>query len=530
MNTYEQAALVTETQLRDRLEVMPDDADALLRLGWLRLQCGDYREARELLLKAHVLQPRSVLVRIYAGRTLADCGDLRARDLIREWREWLPLPDQQQFDLADVMYRTEWTTEAITVLEDLLRRAPDFLAARQLLAEMYERVNRLTDARALVTELQDQIPEGDAAARNELAHLQATLLRRAGNPQAARILLEQNGPRNDMDADHYFTLAALADGMGDAAAAMRSLEAAHAMRVGHLQRVAPQRLRDDVPLFPTAPRSLDAEAVAKWPALIAPDAASSPVFVIGFPRSGTTLLEQMLDAHPGLQSMDERPHLDVLGHQLEDYGLRLPDDLHKLTQADCDELRKGYLMLACDKVQRRWGTLLVDKNPLNMLALPLIHRIFPAARFILMLRHPCDVLLSNYMQDYRSVVLMAVARDLAHLTRGYVEAFDYWFHHAALMQPQVLTLRYEDLVADQAGTAAKIASFLGLDNADAMLDAARHAREKGFIGTPSYRQVIEPVNRKSIGRWHRYRPWLKDVLPVLSPMAGRLGYSLEAPA
>jgi predicted Zn-dependent protease len=247
MNTYEQAALVTETQLRDRLEVMPDDADALLRLGWLRLQCGDYREARELLLKAHVLQPRSVLVRIYAGRTLADCGDLRARDLIREWREWLPLPDQQQFDLADVMYRTEWTTEAITVLEDLLRRAPDFLAARQLLAEMYERVNRLTDARALVTELQDQIPEGDAAARNELAHLQATLLRRAGNPQAARILLEQNGPRNDMDADHYFTLAALADGMGDAAAAMRSLEAAHAMRVGHLQRVAPQRLRDDVP-------------------------------------------------------------------------------------------------------------------------------------------------------------------------------------------------------------------------------------------------------------------------------------------
>jgi thioredoxin-like negative regulator of GroEL len=529
MQMNQETGVLSEARVRDRLEAKPDDADSLLQLGWLRLQRGDYREARELLLKAHVLQPRSIPVRIYAGRTLADCGDLRARDLIRDWRDWLPLPDQQQYDLADVMYRTDWTTEAIGVLEDLLRRSPTFRAARQLLAEMYERVNRLADAQALVDALRNEIPEGDTSARTELAHVQATLLRRAGDHRAARALLEPTGPRSNADADHYFTLAALADRLDDPGAAMRSLEAAHAMRVRHLEAVAPQRLRDDVPLFPTAERSLDAEALAKWPALAAPDASASPVFVVGFPRSGTTLLEQMLDAHPALQSMDERPHLDVLAHQLEDYGLRLPEDLHNLTQADCDELRKGYLIMACEKVQRRWDASLVDKNPLNMLALPLIHRLFPKARFILMLRHPCDVLLSNYMQDYRSVVLMAVARDLAHLARGYVEAFDYWFHHEALLQPNVLTVRYEDLVADQAGTAAAIGSFLGLENADAMLDAARHAREKGFIGTPSYRQVIEPVNRRAIGRWRRYRPWFEEVLPVIAPTMERLGYSINAP-
>lgn len=516
-----------EVEIRERLKQAPQDADALLQLGWLCLQRGDYREARELLLQAHVLQPRSIPVRIYAGRTLADSGDLRARDLIRDWRSWLPLSDQQQYDLADVMYRTDWTTEAIGVLEDLLRRSPAFPAARQLLAEMYERVNRLDDAGALMRVLLDEVPEGNANARNDLLHLQATLMSRAGELQAARTLLEQTCPRNDMDADHYFTLAALADRMGDSAAVMASLDAAHAMRVRHLERVAPQRLRDDVPMFPTAERSLDAVGLAKWPALIGPDASTSPVFVIGFPRSGTTLLEQMLDAHKQLQSMDERPHLDVLAHQLEDFGLRLPEDLHKLTQAECDELRKGYWIMTCEKVQRRWDTLLVDKNPLNMLALPLIHRLFPAARFILMLRHPCDVLLSNYMQDYRSVVLMAVARDLSHLARGYVEAFDRWFHDAALLQPNVLTVRYEDLVVDQAGAAAMIGSFLGLENADAMLDAARHAREKGFIGTPSYHQVIEPVNSRGIGRWQSYRPWFKDILPIISPMCDRMGYSLE---
>lgn len=530
MGANAEGEILTEAQVRARLAENPADADALLQLGWLRLQNGDYAEAGELLLKAHVLEPRSIPVRIYAGRTLADSGDLRARDLIREWREWLPLPDQQQYDLADLMYRTDWTSEAIGVLDDLLRRSPGFVAARQLLAELYERVNRLAEARELVAVLQREVPAGDVPARNDLGHLQATLLRREGQTQAARRMLEQMPPRSDMDADHYFTLAALADRVGDPADAMRNLEIAHAMRVRHLERVAPQRLRDDQPLFPTAEGRLDAETVARWPDLIAPDAAASPVFVVGFPRSGTTLLEQMLDAHPALQAMDERPHFDVLGHQLEEHGLQLPADLHKLTQAECDELRKGYLILACEKIQRRWDALLVDKNPLNMLALPLIHRIFPAARFILMLRHPCDVLLSNYMQDYRSVVLMAVSRDLQHLARGYVEAFDHWFHHVELLRPDVLTVHYEDLVADQAGTAARIASFLGLDNAEAMLDSARHAREKGYIGTPSYRQVIEPVNRRGIGRWLRYRPWLDDVIPTMAPMLDRLDYPLELSA
>ncbi|HEX5488142.1 MAG TPA: sulfotransferase [Rhodanobacteraceae bacterium] len=527
MNTSVDDPEAQEERLLRRLASQPRDADALLQLGWLRLQRGEFLAARDSLLSAHVLQPRSPIIRIYAARALVECGDYRAQQLIRDWRDWLPLPEQQQYDLADAMQHTDWTAESIDVLEDLLQRSPQFRPARLLLAALYERVNRLEDASALVDRMLAEDLGDEPQVYNELAHQKAHLLARSGEPQAAQRLLEEVGPKSDRDADHFFLLGAIADRVDDADAAMRHLGTAHALQIGLLERAAPQRLQPGEALLPAAAESLDADDLARWPNLVAPDTTNSPILVVGFPRSGTTLLEQMLDAHPALQAMDERPHFYVLASQLEDYGIRVPGDLYKLTQSDCDELRKGYLMMACDKVRRRWGARLVDKNPLNMLWLPLIHRIFPAAQFILALRHPCDVLLSNYLQNYRAPVLMAASRDLEHLARAYVEAFSHWFHHVAILKPAVLTVRYENLVGDQVRTAASIGSFLGLENTDAMLQADRHARGKGFIGTPSYTQVIEPVHRRAIGRWQRYRPWFTEALPILAPVLERLGYSTE---
>lgn len=528
MNTPLDAQSEQEAELQRRLDREPADADALLQLGWLRLQRGDPLGARDPLLHAHVLQPRSSIIRIYAATALAECGDYRARQMIRDWREWLPLPDQQQYDLAYVMQHTDWTAESIGVLEDLLQRSPDHRAAKVLLAAMYERTNQLTDANMLVDALLKEDARAGVKSSAVILQQNARMLSRAGELQAARDMLEQAGPTFEGDADYFFALGALADRLDDAEGAMEYFGAGHALQVRKLEMTVPHRLRDDEPLLPAAARSMGPADLERWPELLAPDTAHSPVFVVGFPRSGTTLLEQMLDAHPALQAMDERPHFDILGDQLEDHGLQVPRDLYMLTQADCDELRKGYLMMACEKVKRCWDARLVDKNPLNMLWLPLICRMFPNARFVLLLRHPCDVLMSNYMQSYKSFTLEAASRDLGHLARAYVEAFSHWFHHVSILRPTVLTMRYEDLVADPAAAVATLGSFLELDNAGAMLRVTQHAREKGFIGTPSYRQVIEPIHQHAIGRWKRYRRWLGDAIPVLSPVLGRVGYSIDA--
>lgn len=515
-----------EADLLQLLRREPENADALLRLGWLRLRQRDWTGAREALLHAHVLQPRSPVIRIYATHALSGCRDDRAPQMLADWRAWLPLPDKQQLDLALAMQNTDWSSEAIDVLHDLLARSPGDRWARITLAGLYERVNRLDDASIIVANMLSEPANNDMAMQVELLHQQAVLLKRKGESTLAREVLEHAGPRTDDDADHYFELAQLADRQHDESAAMRYLGQAHAREREELARVALQRLEGGESVFPQIGERMTAADAASWPQLVAPGARQSPIFVIGFPRSGTTLMEQMLDAHPALQAMDERPYFTMLTDQLEEYGVRVPRQLHKLTQADCDELRKGYLMLACSRIERRWDRRLVDKNPLNMLRLPLIHRMFPNARFILVLRHPGDVLVSNYLQNYRSAVMMAASLSLESLATAYVQAFDYWVHHAALLRPAVLEVRYEELVVDPEAQVARLAAWLDLGDASSMLRVAQHARDKGFIGTPSYTEVIEPIHGRAVGRWQRYRPWLDEPLRILAPMLPRVGYAV----
>jgi hypothetical protein len=138
------------------------------------------------------------------------------------------------------------------------------------------------------------------------------------------------------------------------------------------------------------------------------------------------------------------------------------------------------------------------------------------------------VILSCYQQNFHAAALAAASQSLERLARAYVAAMETWLHHAELMQPDVCVSRYADLVADPAAQSRRIASFLELDDADAMLGFVERAREKAFIATPSYTQVVEPIDTKRSGRWQRYRHYLEPVLPVLQPMLDHWGYKTQA--
>lgn len=512
------------------LEHAPNDIELLISLGLLQMQERDFVAARGTLIKAHAIDPTSARARIYAARACSESRDYRADDLLLPWREWLPLEEDLQYELATLQLTLGHAYNALELLEDLVRRAPSNIQAALQRANVYERLNRPDDAQAALQPLLAAWIGLEEPARVEIRHQQATLALRKGDAALARTLLEQAGPRHDYDYDHYFSLAKICDKLGDAQAAMLALKGAHERQIDELKRAVPFRFEPGAPILPAGVHLVTAADYLGWPQLTAPDGAQSPIFIVGYPRSGTTLLEQMLDAHPRLQSMDERPFFNTLADQLEDVGLQIPQDLHRLNQRDCDELRKAYLSMACSKVPRRWDAQLVDKNPLNMLWLPMIHRLFPRAKFILALRHPCDVILSNYMQNFRSGVLATASADLETLAKAYVTAMNYWLHHVEVFQPDLLVSRYEDLVDDPAARTARIAQFLGLDDAAHLLTFDQRARDKGFIATPSYTQVIEPVNRKGLDRWQRYRDYFEPALPILQPILQHWGYSTDAKA
>ena len=509
------------------LAIAPKDAALLTVQGRVLLRRREYEPARDALLRAHALQPQDPEIAIAAAQAAIACRDYFAEDLIHDWRRWLPLPEAMQFDLAFALMTIGDAPAAQELLEDLVARTPGHLQAAAMLAGVYERSNRLQDARVLIDRLKLQAPDTAAPLAHDIAQAEARLAERAGDFAGARALIEARGPRGPEDFDHYFALAQVCDRLDERRAALEALATAHALQIEDMRRAAPHRFKPGAPMFPAANYALTAADYAAWPQLQAPDAAHSPVFIVGFPRSGTTLLEQMLDAHPALQSMDERPFFNVLGDHLAEAGLSVPRELHRMQQSDCDQLRDGYWDLVRGKITRRAGTQLVDKNPLNMLWLPLIHRLFPEARFILALRHPCDVLLSNYFQNFRSVVLGALCADPETLARGYVTAMEYWLHHVELFKPQVFVSCYETLVANPAQQAQRLADFLGLADAQPLLMSDARAREKGYIATPSYTEVIQPITPRRVNRWQRYREALRPALPILEPMLRHWGYDAD---
>lgn len=512
-----------EEALRGLTHMAPEDAEWWHQLGILHLRAGRSAEARDALLRAFAHDPDSVAIRVHAARACVACHDLRASGLMEPWRQWLPLDDTLQFEVAETLVQLGEAGDATGLLEELDTRSPGQMQVRMLLATMYERVNRLDDAHTLLEEVAAaENPEYHGAVR----HLRAQLLLRARDYQGARELLEQlKAPDEAAQVAHWFALARACDKLGDAMAATQALSAGHAAQIEALRAVRPDLLEPAASRLPCQDDRVSAADYAKWPQLRAPDSSQSPVLIVGFPRSGTTLLEQMLDAHPQLQSMDERPFFNMLAGQLFRAGVEVPEDIARLDQRDCDELRKGYLIMACGKVPRRWDARLVDKNPLNMMWLPLIHRMFPHAKFIFAQRHPCDVILSCYMQNFTSPVLAIAGRTIESLARAYVAAMENWLYHVEVFKPDVFVSRYQDLVADTPAQTARIAAFLGLDDAAAMLNFAAHARSKGNIKTPSYTQVIEPINSRGLGRWQRYRDLLAPALPILQPILERWGYS-----
>jgi hypothetical protein len=159
--------------------------------------------------------------------------------------------------------------------------------------------------------------------------------------------------------------------------------------------------------------------------------------------------------------------------------------------------------------------------------LPIIRRLFPDAPIILTIRHPCDTVISCFLQHFSSDLAL-LGRDVTALARSYSRAFSFWDSQISVLRPATYELKYERLAADFATEVDRLCAFLHLPRHDAMLSPGEHARAKGFISTPSYAQVLQPVDNRSVGRWKHYRRHFGSAeLALLAPWIERWGYSLR---
>jgi tetratricopeptide (TPR) repeat protein len=259
------------------------------------------------------------------------------------------------------------------------------------------------------------------------------------------------------------------------------------------------------------------------------DNIAQPLFIVGFPRSGTTLVEQTLSSHPRIAAGGELPMIHEIADQMPrllDTKLTYPDALAELFLGDyrdgLDILSDFYFRRA-----RQLGVLppdvekFTDKMPLNEMHLGLISLIFPTAPLIHVLRHPLDVVLSVFSNHLTHG--FHCAYDLAGIAQHMLLVHDLVAHYRAEMELRYLPIRYEDIVERQEASVRTLLAFAGEDFHPGCLDFHENRR---VAFTASYAQVTQKLYRRSRFRYRDYLPHLEPVLPLLAPLIERLGYAV----
>lgn len=520
-----------EAAFMQALQLAPGDANALHNLGTLAAARHDPAQAQALFLKALEAAPDRIESRVQAALMAFECGDnALAQNLLKDWQSWISNDPEILQDVGWMLAHLGDSAQGEELLRRAVAGAPDPAQARARLVQQLERANRLEDAAAELALLPDPSNVTDEQLREDLIGAQAALALREREPHRAQALLDAMLQLPQSDASRAATLfhaARLADRRSDTATALAYLHEAHALQQPQAERLMPNVAHSGLPPLIRAARRVSAESFRRWPTLPSPTSEETPTFVMGFPRSGTTMLETMLDSHPALSAMDEQPFLQDLTDAIQRNGFAYPADLDRLTQVDCEQLRAAYWRRVIATGRWQPGRRLVDKNPLNFLCLPLLKRIFPGAKLVMLLRHPGDVLLSCYMQNFRSPAFALMCASLEKLAQAWRTAMEFWVDQSQLLQPDSLELRYEDLLHDFPGRTAQLAQFLGLDDAQSMLLFHQHAQSRGYISTPSYSQVVRPPDASRIGRWRAYRDEFMPLEPVLAPLMRHWDYRFD---
>jgi Flp pilus assembly protein TadD len=239
-------------------------------------------------------------------------------------------------------------------------------------------------------------------------------------------------------------------------------------------------------------------------------------FLGGHPRSGTTLLEQILDAHPAAAALDEPPaFLEVL-----------QPEFHKsveLSSARLNVLRRHYIQdlragLGADAA----GKVLIDKNPSPTARLPLWLRVFPELRVIIALRDPRDVALSCYFQNIPLNSTNVNFLSLDRLAKHYADLMGIWLAVREWPGFAWIETRYEDIVANLPKEGRRVTEFLGLQwHPDQERFYEKSAAKQLY--SPTYQDVTRPVYQRSVARWRSYEKHLAPILPVLEPFCRAFG-------
>lgn len=344
----------------------------------------------------------------------------------------------------------------------------------------------------------------DGSANGNVALAYAKLARHLNQRAEAVALLEHVHEPGILARGIHFNAGKLYDEMQEYDKAFAHFQQAHALGTGS------HDIKQNALRFDQLISVFGRENLARWPR--ASNRSRLPVFIVGMPRSGTSLVEQILASHPEVYGAGELGEVHHMTYTLSGFvgkGIPYPQCVAHLQQEQLDEIAQRHL----DRLREfsLTASRVTDKMPHNFLSLGLLDMLFPEARIIHCMRDPIDTCLSIYFLPFNANS-HAYAENLEHLGDYYRQYLRLMAHWRSVLRVSILDVQYEDLVANQEEVSRKMVEFCGLEWDERCL---RFYEAKRAVATHSYDQVRRPLYKKSVARWKKYERHLGPLIAAL---------------
>ena len=496
-----------------------NDSSLLNYLGIAHAQLGQFEKAAQRFALASRITPDFAWAHNNLGSAYRNLGRLDdAVDAINAALAIQPDYAEAHNNLGNVMVDREEFDAALNAYKAAISANISYSRAHLNLCEVLEKTNRLDAFATAISAAKDNCPSDDPRL---LLHL-GKLASRQKDWEGARdhlLKIELDNSPLEISIPASEQLGKTYDRLGDYDSAFSSFLAMNNRVIAALDKgdSLTKALTDKLSDLNKFWEGTDNVPMAPIPC------NQKISFLIGFPRSGTTLLDTILRGHPDIIVIEEK---HILGDLITRFKIdETPDALSRMTNDDIKTLRTSYLeLIAAEADTDISGKLVVDKFPLNIQHAGLIKCLFPEAKIIFALRDPADCVLSCFMQNFTLNTAMASFLSIEQAGATYDAVMDLWTNYEARLDLNTHYLKYEDLVSDLPRTIKPLLAFLNMPWVESMSDYQKTATQRKNINTPSYDQVTQPLYSQAKQRWRRYESHLAPILPLMRKWSAHWQY------
>ena len=508
-----------EISARKAIEINPNFANAYCNLGSILHELGNLKEAEIFTRKAIKLNPNFANAYCNLGSLLQELGNLKEAEIFtRKAIKLNPAFAIAFSNLGNILNDLGQLKEAEISYHKAIQLNPNFTNTYFNLFHYYEQINKLEKLNDTLNKFKKV-----KCINNELKLFQARLKFRNKDYKAAKKLINNISPKwieknNDNQNTIFWNYKAFIEDK------IQNYDVAYSCF--EKSQHASMNLKFDKNLYLKFINSYKKNITNKKRIFYQFNDGiedSNLSFLIGFPRSGTTLLDTILRSHKNIEVIEEKPLIPNIEKLIKEKFYKKLDNIVDISEDNLIILRKKYFELL-SKFKNKNVKILIDKLPLNTVSLPLINLIFPNAKIIFTHRHPYDTVLSCFQQCFTPNIAMANLKSLKSSSIMYNEVMNAWDLYKNNLSLNHITSKYENLIEDFDGQIDKILQFLDLEWDENIKNYRKTAFERTKINTPSFSQVIHPLYKSSIDKWKNYEKYFEGCHQYLDPWVAYFDY------